>query len=242
MKCAKANRIILSYCDQWLQQIESYTHHNKYIFGLSSQLWKDNILVKKGIKDNSLLYANAIHHLLLGDSINTLLQLKDPDKYRNIAFEKLVNTNIIEWGQNQKNPDKYYVRWTYNGLCLYPSSEGVILTMPKRDFLLNSLLSDNIITLVYGKELDIMPQKMFWGWNIKFQYVKYGMQYLFQWQHWNRIDMYDGDKRLYEDESLKSYELTFNGDDIKDEADLIEKMDQCIARYLNAKRNDNQPL
>lgn len=241
-KCAKANRIILSYCDQWLQQIESYTHHNKYIFGLSSQLWKDNILLKRGIEDNSLLYANAIHHLLLGDSINTLLQLKDPDKYRNIAFEKLVNTNIIEWGQNQKNPDKYYVRWTYDGLCLYPSSEGVILTMPKRDFLLNSLLSDNIITLVNGKELDIIPQKMFWGWNIKFQYVKYGMQYLFQWQHWNWIDMYDGDKRLYEDESLKSYELTFNGDDIKDEADLIEKMDQCIARYLNAKRNANQPL
>lgn len=241
-KCAKANRIILSYCDQWLQQIESYTHHNKYIFGLSSQLWKDNILLKRGIEDNSLLYANAIHHLLLGDSINTLLQLKDPDKYRNIAFEKLVNTNIIEWGQNQKNPDKYYVRWTYDGLCLYPSSEGVILTMPKRDFLLNSLLSDNIITLVNGKELDIIPQKMFWGWNIKFQYVKYGMQYLFQWQHWNWIDMYDGDKRLYEDESLKSYELTFNGDDIKDETDLIEKMDQCIARYLNAKRNANQPL
>lgn len=240
-KCAKANRIILSYCNQWLQQIESYTHHNKYIFGFSSQLWKDNILVKKGIEDNSLLYANAIHHLLLGDSINTLLQLKDPDKYRNIAFDKLVNTNIIEWGQNQKNPDKYYVRWTYDGLCLYPSSEGIILTMPKRDSLLNSLLNENIITLVHGKELDIMPQKMFWGWDIKFQYVKDDTPYLFQWQHWNWIDMYDGDKRLYEDESLKPYQLTFNGDDIKDEADLIDQMNQCIDRYRKAQENADHP-
>ena len=82
---------------------------------------------------------------------------------------------------------------------------------------------------------------MFWGWNIKFQYVKYGMQYLFQWQHWNWIDMYDGDKRLYEDESLKSYELTFNGDDIKDKADLIEKMNQCIARYRKIQENADQP-
>ena len=53
--------------------------------------------------------------------------------------------------------------------------------------------------------------------------------------------MYDGDKRLYKDESLKSYELTFNGDDIKDETDLIEKMNQCITRYRKAQENADLP-
>lgn len=233
---AKANRILLSYCDQWVDQIESFTYHNKYIFGYSAQLWKDNILTRKGATDNTLLYANAIHHLLLGDGINTVLQLKDPNGNRNIAFDKLVNTNIIEWSQSQGRPDKYYIRWTYDGFCLYPSSEGVILTLNNRDTLLSTLWDEGKITLLHGERLDTKPNKMFWGWDIKFRYVKDGKPYLFRWQHWNWIDLYEDNKRLYEDNN----NLTINGSEIKDEKDLIEKMDQCIDRYRNSKGNADQ--
>ena len=231
---AKANRILLSYCDQWWEQIQSYTYNDKYIFGYSAQLWKDNILTRKGATDNSLLYANAIHHLLLGDSINTMLQLKDPDDYRNIAFDKLVNTNIIEWSQSRVKSDRYYIRWTYDGFCLYPSSEGVILTLSNRDTLLSKLLDENKIILLHGVMLDIKPYKMFWGWNIRFQYNKEDGEfpYLFQWQSWNRIDMYDGNRRLCEDQN----DLTIDGSAIKDEKDLIDKMNQCIDRYRDAKK------
>ena len=231
---AKANRILLSYCDQWWEQIQSYTYHDKYIFGYSAQLWKDNILTRKGATDNSLLYANAIHHLLLGDSINTMLQLKDPDDYRNIAFDKLVNTNIIEWSQSRVKSDRYYIRWTYDGFCLYPSSEGVILTLSNRDTLLSKLLDENKIILLHGVMLDIKPYKMFWGWNIRFQYNKEDGEfpYLFQWQSWNWIDMYDGNRRLCEDQN----DLTIDGSAIKDEKDLIDKMNQCIDRYRDAKK------
>ena len=231
---AKANRILLSYCDQWWEQIQSYTYNDKYIFGYSAQLWKDNILTRKGATDNSLLYANAIHHLLLGDSINTMLQLKDPDDYRNIAFDKLVNTNIIEWSQSRVKSDRYYIRWTYDGFCLYPSSEGVILTLSNRDTLLSKLLDENKIILLHGVMLDIKPYKMFWGWNIRFQYNKEDGEfpYLFQWQSWNWIDMYDGNRRLCEDQN----DLTIDGSAIKDEKDLIDKMNQCIDRYRDAKK------
>ena len=239
---AKANRILLSYCDQWWEQIQSYTYHDKYIFGCSAQLWKDNILTRKGATDNTLLYANAIHHLLLGDSINTMLQLKDPDDYRNIAFDKLVNTNIIGWSQSQGRPDRYYIRWTHDGFCLYPSSEGVILTLNNRDSLLSKLLDEGKITLLHGERLDTKPYKMFWGWDIKFQYNKEDNEfpYLFQWQSWNWIDMYEENKRLCEDERLKTHDLTIDGSEIKDENDLVEKMDQCIDRYRNSKGNADQ--
>lgn len=233
---AKANRILLSYCDQWVEQIESYTNHNKYIFGASAQLWKDNILTRKGATDNTLLYANAIHLLLLGDGINTVLQLKDPDGNRNIAFDKLVNTNIIEWSQSQGRPDKYYIRWIYDGFCLYPSSEGVILTLGNRDALLSKLLDENKIALLHGAMLDTKPYKMFLGWNIRFQYEKEGTLYLFQWQHRNWIDMYDGDKRLYEVNNT----LTIDGSKIKDEENLIDEMNQCINRYRDAKKHIDQ--
>ena len=239
---AKANRILLSYCDQWWEQIQSYTYHDKYIFGCSAQLWKDNILTRKGATDNSLLYANAIHHLLLGDSINTMLQLKDPDDYRNIAFDKLVNTNIIGWSQSQGRPDRYYIRWTHDGFCLYPSSEGVILTLNNRDSLLSKLLDEGKITLLHGERLDTKPYKMFWGWDIKFQYNKEDNEfpYLFQWQSWNWIDMYEENKRLCEDERLKTHDLTIDGSEIKDENDLIDKMNQCIDRYRDAKKHIDQ--
>ena len=85
---------------------------------------------------------------------------------------------------------------------------------------------------------ESMPPK---GLHISFEYKKGNTSYSFKWQSRNRIDMYDGDKRLCKDENLKSYKLTINGSDIKDEVDLIEKMNQCIDRYMNAKRNADQP-
>ena len=85
---------------------------------------------------------------------------------------------------------------------------------------------------------ESMPPK---GLHISFEYKKGNTSYSFKWQSWNWIDMYDGDKRLCKDENLKSYKLTINGSDIKDEVDLIEKMNQCIDRYMNAKRNADQP-
>ena len=88
-KEAKANRIILSYCHDWLGQIESYTGHDKFIFSYSVSSWLNNILLKVET------YAKPIHKLLTGQEINTSPRLSDIEEDRLVAFNRIVNTNII---------------------------------------------------------------------------------------------------------------------------------------------------
>lgn len=239
-KAAIANRIILSYCQNWWEQIQSRTHHDKYIFGFSSEIWHDYILLKT--TGNALLYANPIHHLLMGDGINKSLKLEDTDTYRQTAFNKLVNTNIVEWAKKKKNTDWNYVRWTYDGLSLYPSSEGVILTMCNRDKILNRLIDKGTVTLIVGSQIDTIPNKMLYGWDIKFQYMKDNTPYQFAWQHWNWIDMYEGNNRLCDnnDTQLCSCNLTIDGGKIEDPEDFIVKMEQCIERYLDFRKHNGK--
>lgn len=233
-KEAKANRIVLSYCNRWLEQIESYAKHDKYIFAFTSKVWKDNILLKN--MDNSLLYGYPIHQLLMGKTINNQLDLevkdgdvyrKDDDVYRWEAFRKLVNTTIISWVQNKKNSDKWYVRWIYGGLSLYPSSMGVVLTLSKRDDILSALNGEGKIKVI-GEIIETEP-KMLFGWDIHFEYIYINKPYSFRWQHWNWIDMYEGNKRLANDEKYK--DLTIDGKNITDKDSLIQELNACIEKY-----------
>lgn len=239
-KAARANRIILSYCHNWEKQIQSWTHHDKYIFGFSSKIWLDYILLKRGENPNELLYANPIHHLLMGNGINESLYLEDTDEYRKIAFNKLVNTDIVKLAIEKKNTDWNYIRWIYDGLSLYPSSEGVILTKCKRDEILNTLVDEGTITLITGSQINTNP-KMLYGWDIKFKYTKDEEPYRFSWQHWDWIDMYEGDKRLCDIEAFKN--LTIDPTNIHCENDLITEMNNLIERYIEIKtaQNVDQP-
>lgn len=230
---AKANRIILSYCNNWVKQIESYSHHDKYIFSCTSKVWKDNILLKN--MDNSPLYGYPVHQLLMGEEINNELYLKvkdgdlyrkDNDEYRWEAFRKLVNTTIISWVQNKKNSDKWYVRWVYEGFSLYPSSMGVILTLTTRDDVLSALNDEGKIKVL--EEVIETKPKMLFGWDIHFEYKK-NKPYSFRWQHWNWIDMYEGDKRLVDDEKYK--DLKIDGESITDKDSLIQSLNACIEKY-----------
>ncbi|MBO8457395.1 MAG: DUF262 domain-containing protein [Spirochaetes bacterium] len=230
---AKANRIILSYCNNWVKQIESYSHHDKYIFSCTSKVWKDNILLKN--MDNSPLYGYPVHQLLMGEEINNELYLKvkdgdlyrkDNDEYRWEAFRKLVNTTIISWVQNKKNSDKWYVRWVYEGFSLYPSSMGVILTLTTRDDVLSALNDEGKIKVL--EEVIETKPKMLFGWDIHFEYKK-NKPYSFRWQHWNWIDMYKGDKRLVDDEKYK--DLKIDGESITDKNSLIQSLNACIEKY-----------
>ena len=216
-KGAKANRIILSYCDQWAEQIQSFTHNNKFIFGYSANSWLNNILLK------NRLYAKPINKLLLDEDCNNKLTLLDSDKYREVAFRRLVQTNILECLQQNGNIDKYYVRWIYDGLCIYPSSEGVILTQENRDKVLNELIEKNEISLLHGEQINSTP-KMFKGWYIEFVYKNK----TFRWQHWNFIDMYDGDTRLCEKQPDKNLTINVNSHNEVNSDYVITELDRCI--------------
>lgn len=156
--------------------------------------------------------------------------------------EELVISNLLDYIErgchlNCRN-DNIYILYPYNAKADWKK----YIIADKRNKILSSLYSGSIDQSSKQSGKIYTNQKIegcefFWGWNIHFIYVIDDAEYAFCWQHWNCIDMYDGDKKLYEDNN----ELTINGNGIKDEVDLIEKMNQCIDRYRNPKRNADQP-
>lgn len=153
---ALANRILLSYCEDWHGQIESESGNDKFIFGFSSSVWKNNILLKE-------IYKRPVHQLLSGYGINDKLSLDITDENIKLSFSKLVNTTVISWMQrNQRqDPDLLYVRWDNGGFRFFQRSKrkGVILTLSVRDRILNKpevvlenaeKISDNSCPMIYG--------------------------------------------------------------------------------------------
>lgn len=156
-KDALANRILLSYCRNWHKQIESGGGNDKFIFGFSSSVWKNNVLLNE-------VYNYPVHQLLSGCGINDQLPLENiNDENIKLSFSKLVNTTIISWMQRKQrqDPDLLYVRWDNGGFRFFQRSKrkGVILTLSVRDRILNESevvlenaerISDNSCPMIYG--------------------------------------------------------------------------------------------
>lgn len=162
-------RKLLSYCNIWTHQIESWSGHYRFIFSYEYDNWRDNILLRvdESNKDSvKLLYASSIHHILIGDEINPQPILNDTEAYRQVAYETLLNTDIV----NDFNGKRYYVRWYRNNLCLYPSAEGVMLTMVERDAILSKLCHDGVITLTRGRIHQGLGRAIIDGWDVNFNY------------------------------------------------------------------------
>ena len=174
------------------------------------------------------IYARPIHNLLMGKSICDSTFLVNNDNWRNIAFNRIVNTNLIAKINtgHYGNRDKYYIRWIYDGLSLYPSSKGIILTLNNRDKFLSELIENKKVKITEGKFLDTQPIKMFYGWHIGFVYKAH----TFRWQYWNWIDMYETDKRLQDYQEYKD-KCIINGEQIQDSNDLVTKLERCIENY-----------
>ena len=194
-KDALANRILLSYCRDWHGQIESESGNDKFIFGFSSSVWKNNILLKE-------IYQLPVHQLLSGCGINNKLSLENiNDENIKLSFSKLVNTTIISWMQrNQRqDPDRLYVRWANGGFRFFQKSKGkgVILSLSKRDRILNKpevvlenaeKISDNSCPMIYG------------DWDVLFTYngvlYKWILTVKDKTKPVERIDRYDKDRSL----------------------------------------------
>ncbi len=225
-KEAIANRILLSYCNDWEKQIQSSSHNDKFIFSYSIATWRNNILMRTNI------YPMPIHNLLMGKSLCNSISLVNNNIQCNTAFDRIVNTNLIAKINtgHYGNRDKYYIRWSHDGLSLYPSSTGIILTLNNRDKFLSELIESKKIEITEGKLLDTLPIKMFYGWYIGFVYK----EHTFRWQYWNWIDMYEIDKRL-EDYLEYQNQCIIDGEKILNLNDLVTKLDHCIDNYEKIK-------
>lgn len=155
--------------------------------------------------------------------------------------EELVISGLLDYIErgchlNYRDND-IYILYPYNA----KADRKKYIIADKRNKLLSTLyggcidLSNKQLGKIYTNQ-KIEGCDFFWGWDIHFIYVD-DAEYAFRWQHWNWIDLYEDNKRLYEENN----NLTINGSEIKDEKDLVEKMDQCIDRYRNSKGNADQP-
>lgn len=234
-KNAKANRIILSYCDNWSKQIYSFTRNDKFIFGYTSSLWLNNILLKV---DN---YAYPIHKLLMDEDINPQPKLLGGDDKQSLAFNRLVKSNIISLLQEYNYRDNYYIRWKYDGYSIYPNSEGVILTHDVRDSILNKLQNEGLIDSISQTYLDSPKQRFYHGWNIRFKYK----DYVFAWMYTNKIEMFDGETNLSEIVGMNLHtdldtSSSHTGNTFNDATSLITELDRCINQYENGGNNNTR--
>lgn len=234
-KDALANRILLSYCEDWHGQIESWTSNEKFIFGVSSSVWKNNILLNE-------VYDFPVNQLLMGEEIKNDLSLKtDKDNIIGLACNKLVNTTVISWMQKneQQNLNKLCVRWNDNGDFRFSQNKrkGVILTLSVRDRILNESAVDSIEAEKVTDETDEIPPMLYGNWGIRFRFKYNNKEYTFRWQPWNWIDLYDGETRLYYDK--KEVKTTFNGCEVENSKDFIKKLQDCIDSWQQYSSPDN---
>ena len=234
-KDALANRILLSYCEDWHGQIESWTSNEKFIFGVSSSVWRNNILLKE-------IYKRPVHQLLSGCGINDQLSLDNiNDENIKLSFSKLVNTTVISWMQRKQgqDPDRLSVRWNKNGDFRFSQNKrkGVILSLSERDRILNESAVDSIEAEKVTDETDEIPPMLYGNWGIRFRFKSDMGEYTFQWQPWNCIDLYDGETRLYYDK--EEVKTTFDGSEVKNSDDFIVKLQGCIHSWQQYSSPDN---
>lgn len=225
-KDALANRILLSYCEDWHGQIESWTGNEKFIFGVSSLVWRNNILLKE-------IYKRPVHQLLSGCGINNKLSLENTtdENIIMLSFNKLVKTRVISRMQEKEGQgsDKLSVRWNDdNGVFRFYKNQrkGVILSLSDRDRILNESAVDIIEAEKVTDETDKIPPMLYGNWAIRFQFKYNNEEYTFRWQPWNWIDLYDGETRLYYDK--EEVKTTFDGSEVKNSDDFIVKLQGCI--------------
>ena len=136
-KIVDAMQTLYSYCDNW----DSQFWWNATIFNGKANTWKDQILTKV-VGDNKYVYAEPVHHLLMGEGPST--ERKSDRRLRLLSSRSLIEHLVKE---NPKGQDMY-IRYPHDSLYYCGRKYGVMLSYEKRDKCLNKLLENNKIELI----------------------------------------------------------------------------------------------
>ncbi len=168
--------------------------------------------------------------------------------------EELVTSNLLDYivdgcQLHHKYIDDQYTNKNDNNVCILYKYRGK--TAREKYIIANK--RNRILASLYGGDFNTERQSgkiytnqkiegcdFFWGWDIHFIYVLDNVEYIFRWQHWNWIDMYEGDERLCNDDNLNPYALYINSKYINNGKDLIKEMNRCINSYLKFKKDSDQ--
>lgn len=167
-KIVDAMQTLYSYCDNW----DSQFWWNATIFNGKANTWKDQILTKV-VGDNKYVYAEPVHHLLMGEGPSTE---RKSDRWLRLLSSRSLIEHLVK--ENPKGQDMY-IRYPHDSLYYCGRKYGVMLSYEKRDKCLNKLLENNKIELIsdWNKKIDIGKDEygdedvVFWGdLNINFVY------------------------------------------------------------------------
>lgn len=166
-KIVDAMQTLYSYCDDW----DSQFWWNATIFNGKANTWKDQILTKV-VGDNKYVYAEPVHHLLMGEGHSTERKL---DRRLRLLSSRSLIKKLVE--KNVHGLDMY-IRYPHDSLYYCGRKYGVMLGFQKRDECLNKLKNEGKIKLTDQNEPIIIPKDeygdedvVFWGdLNINFVY------------------------------------------------------------------------
>ena len=191
-KIVNAMQTLYSYCND--NDWDSQFNKDAKIFNGKANTWKDQILTKV-VGDNKYVYAEPVHHLLMGEGPST--ERKSDRRLRLLSSRSLIEHLVKE---NPKGQDMY-IRYPHDSLYYCGWKYGVMLSYEKRDKCLNKLLENNKIKLIsdWNKKIDIGKDEygdedvVFWGdLNIYFVYhTKNGHSLHLQWYRGGSSTEYD---------------------------------------------------
>lgn len=167
-KTVEAMQTLYSYCDNWGSQF----WWNAKIFNGKASTWKEQILTKVD-EYNQYVYAEPVHHLLMGEGHSTERKL---DRRLRLLSSRSLIKKLVE--KNVHGLDMY-IRYPHDSLYYCGKKFGVMLYYESRDKCLNELLRNNKIKLLAGQNEKISIKNddgnevdaVFWGdLNINFDY------------------------------------------------------------------------
>jgi len=242
----KLLRRLIAYfdCEQDFKEI--FFENDKYN-------WRRNVLLNDKL-------ASKVHTLLMDNDVNnfdyTNFHSNISDKYINYLQTYLVNTKILTM---MVEGCEYHYLGDQEGCILYPSNAKA----DWKKYIISPRLKI-LISLRRNSDIEFQDENMnndeyldagiLWGWNIAFDYKGYK----FKWQHWNWVDMYEGEDNLYVkgDKLVKEGKTElgskytelhshFTDEPDHDEAfyfydadSLITELDRCVKTYKAIKRKE----
>lgn len=224
----KTDVIVLKAVLYHVNDFEDKIQPQKFVLDNKSDTWKNNILLPYD-------WANAVHQVLMG---NLKVKERVSDCY---LYKSLYSTNcdLLDFVANKQVNSR--IKWIYGRRAIYPPRyQGI---MPDDEYPSGCFYRNNVLCELYCEDSDAEKMKeekiysnqkikdynLFWGWNIHFKYKKDQKIYNFRWQYNNKIEMYEGDKSLANDEKYE--DLTIDGENITDKDSLIQELNACIEKY-----------
>ena len=228
-KKVKTNQVLISHCEKW-EDIRRIP-----VFDSRKENWKRILTTTtlSGCVDSLLRFPNSIN----SDSIDSIIHI-------------LIEETI--WKELIKETSGYELEWKANSPSLWLNRYLYLtlkLTRNNREDILYAFISNPNIQFDAQdnqRYIKINGKNYYFAIPIFFKYCYNGKEYVFSWQTWGWLDMYDNRYRklydLYYEKYGEGFNIRIDGQLDHDYAYYVRKIEECIQRYeaFIEKQNDSK--